>query len=217
MTEPELRLLQQHPSPWHQSAEHSCPQRDTLSNFKSTKKRNPKFKPRGNLLSIWFESRINSCVIAPRIQTKPQSSFLLTHQKSSCGAGVELPRQNLCPLPKQQHIFLTGTAWAHAQGSTAKPGQLLPYFPKEKSKINTHLSVCQNRQYRTDLSSFKVLKAFYKDSKTKERGVGGGSYIKFRLPFQLSGGIKILSYPAFFSIKLQRTLLLYKPEFPKGP
>lgn len=55
---------------------------------------------------------------------------------------------------------------------------------KQRKKKHKPLGFAKTDGVCTNLSGFKVLKAFYKDIKKRR---GEDDYIKFRLPIQLSG------------------------------
>lgn len=125
-----------------------------------------------NLLSVWFKSRINICVIAPRIQKNPKAAFCWHTKRAAVVQEWSSPGRTSAPSPNSSTFSWQGQAEHTHRGAQPNQASFCLAFQKKKSKINTHLSVCQNRQYCIDLSSFKVLKAFYNDSKTKEKERG---------------------------------------------
>jgi len=97
---------------------------------------------------------------------------LLTHRKAAVVQELSSlgEHRHLCPLARQPRGHTHDNAKLH---------QPLPCF-RNKTKQNktptnpttTTFGACQNRQCCTDLSSFEVLKAFYKGSKKKMGGEG---------------------------------------------
>lgn len=91
--------------------------------------------------------------------------------------------------PKQGHVS-DDVEEVNAQ-TEANKAQLCPLALKERKKKKAKkkrkhkpLGFAKTDGVCTNLSGFKVLKAFYKDIKKRR---GEDDYIKFRLPIQLSG------------------------------